>query len=272
MPELPEVETIKRGLQKKVKGLSVKDVRVKDGRVIRQNSEAVFIKGVKGQKIANVHRYGKAIVFFLEPSRKKLVVQLMMTGQLIYAKERSDIKETKIIFVLSNGGYLHYNDQRLFGRLQLVSDLKEIKYFRILGVEPLGGSFKASWLKEKIKHRQVPVKSLLMNHTVVAGIGNIYASEILFAAGIRPRRRAASLKEKEVAKLRASTVRVLKKAVACRGTSMRDYCDSDGKKGEFRKYLKVYSREGDDCFSCGSQVKKVVISGRSSFYCPACQH
>lgn len=285
MPELPEVETIVRDLRKKICGQSFCKINIHDGRVIRdrrersersersqrsQASESEFCRKLKGQQIIQISRRGKAII--IEFKKNFLIVQLMMTGQLIYSATETIGRDTKVTFQLSNGASLHYNDYRTFGRLQVVRSLDEIPYFKALGPEPLEKDFTIPWLKQELKRRKMPIKPLLLNHTFVAGIGNIYASEILFASGIDPRRSAVSLREKEVSLLHEATRAVLQEAIRFRGTSMNTYRDAKGEKGKFMNRIKVYGRENEQCDSCRSAVIKEVQSGRSTFYCPQCQH
>jgi len=270
MPELPEVETIKRDLEKKILGQKIVQVFVYDRRVIR-NSPRSFIKNLTGKTFHEVSRRGKAIVFQLTDSGF-LVVQLMMTGQLIYAeKEPRPSKATKITFQLSNYRYLNYNDQRLFGRLQFCRTLEEIKFFKDLGLEPFSSSLSAQWLANQLIPRSTPIKNFLMNQKFVAGIGNIYASEILFAAGIHPRRAAKTLSKKETHSLHSKIKEILSEAIRFRGTSMRDYRDAGGQKGNYINRIKVYGRKGQACLSCQTPVARFVQAGRSTFFCRRCQ-
>lgn len=272
MPELPEVETIRRDLEEKVLGQNIKDVVICDGRVIRGIREDVFISRCCGQKIGAVGRRGKAVIIALQTGY--LVVQPMMTGQLIFsadAKDNGAHKHTKLTFALSNGGCLNYNDQRLFGRVTFVKDLNELKFLRTIGPEPFDEAFNPQFLSEAVRSRQAPIKSVLMDQQVVAGIGNIYASEILFKSKIDPRRSAKKLKTIEIKRIYRSTISILDEAIRYRGTSMRDYRDAAGQKGNFIDRIKIYGREHEQCFICRTPVKRIVQSGRSTFYCKKCQ-
>lgn len=231
MPELPEVETIARDLRRKILDQKIEDITVYDARVI----------------------------------------QLMMTGQLINSARPRQDKVTKVSLRLSNGRYLHYNDQRLFGRLQVVDTLEQIPYFNKLGPEPLTNGFSPSWLAKKLKEKKVPIKALLMDHTFVAGIGNIYASEILFQSRINPKRPAHRLKKEDINKLHAATRKILTEAIRWRGTSMNTYRDANGEKGGFIRRIKVYGRENEDCSRCKTPLLKILQRGRSTFFCPRCQ-
>jgi len=166
---------------------------------------------------------------------------------------------------------LNYNDQRLFGRLTLFEKLEDVKHFSILGPEPFDAAFNPSFMNEALKRRNVAIKTVLMDHTFVAGIGNIYASEILFRSGISPRRAARRLKFNEIKRLHEMTLEVLEEAITHRGSSMRNYRDGNGEKGTFNKLIKVYAREGENCERCWTPIVKIVQSGRSTFYCKKCQ-
>jgi len=270
MPELPEVETVKRDLSQALKGLRFRDVRVHDRRVIRQKSVRSFTTGVKGKKILAVERRGKALIMRLSEG-VFMVVQLMMTGQLILSKKEPKTRFTKVTFVLSNGRYLHYNDVRLFGRLQVVDDLNKLPYMRRIGPEPLDRKFNAKALAAILHQRQKPIKNLLLDHTCVAGIGNIYASEILFESRIRPERPAVSLTAAEVKRLYQATVAVLNRAIRSRGTSMYTFRDAQDRKGNFIRQLKVYGRDEDPCPRCRGAINRIWLAGRSTFFCSKCQ-
>lgn len=272
MPELPEVETIRRDLEKHIVGVAIQDVQVLDDRVIRNCSGRQFVKFCADKEIKTVSRRGKAIILELAP-KGFLVVQPMMTGQLISCREAASniSRDTKIVFRLSNGTSLNYNDQRLFGRLNAVNDLDEIPFLKTIGVEPFDHAFTAQKLSEIFCKRTGPVKSLLMNQHLVAGIGNIYASEILFRSRISPRRTARALKAPEIENLRRATVEILKEAVKFRGTSMRNYLDTAGEKGKFMNRIKVYGRDNEKCYVCSAPIMKIVQAGRSTFYCRKCQ-
>jgi formamidopyrimidine-DNA glycosylase len=197
-----------------------------------------------------------------------------MTGQLVYSRIQPDVplKETKLVFELSNGSYLNYNDQRLFGRLTLFRRLEDVKHFAILGPEPFDTTFNPQFIKDSLKRRNMAIKTVLMDHTFVAGIGNIYASEILFRSGISPKRSARRLKIDEIERMHKMTLQVLEEAITHRGSSMRNYRDGYGEKGTFNKLIKVYAREGESCERCKGPILKIVQGGRSTFYCKNCQH
>ena len=272
MPELPEVETVKRDLAKSVLGQRIDAVRILDARVIRDIAPDQFKSRLKGRTIQDISRRGKAIICSLDQGYY-LIVQLMMTGQLVYLKALPDVllKETKVIFTLSNGSHLIYNDQRLFGRLSLIQNLNDFKHFSLLGPEPFDQTFNPGYIRETFKRKSVAVKSVLLDHTFVAGIGNIYASEILFRSQVDPRRRALSLKMAEINRLHQITIEVLNEAIKWRGSSMRNYRDGQGQKGRFNERIKVYAREDEPCEACKKPITRIVQGGRSTFFCKKCQ-
>ena len=271
MPELPEVETIKRDLEARLPGLTIQRVDVLDQRVIRGLSKTAFVRMLRGQKIGRIKRRGKALIFCFEGKPFSLVVQLMMTGQLIYTAVPSTIKATKVVFTLSNEHTLLYNDQRLFGRLQILEDEARLPYFARLGPEPLGANFTLAWLQIQLRRYRTAIKVLLLNHQFIAGIGNIYASEILFAARIAPDRPAQSLTTADMRRLYAAIRMVLQSAISLRGTSMNTYRDAAGEKGAFSSRIQVYQRSGEPCPVCRRPIEKKNLNGRSTFFCPHCQ-
>ena len=271
MPELPEVETVCRDLQKMIQGVVIQDARVYDGRVLRSLSPAEFVQRLRGRAVTDIFRRGKALVARLHPGGGFLVVQMMMTGQMIVCAGPQKERYTKVVFRLSNGKYLHYNDQRLFGRLAVVADLAEIPYFSALGPDPFSRQFSRDYLRQVFENRTAPVKTLLMDSRIVAGIGNIYASEILYDCRVNPRSPSRDLTERDVDSLRTSIRRILKRAVEKRGTSMYSYRDGEGRRGGYKNFLKVYGRAEQPCCRCDSPVRKIIQGGRSTFYCPSCQ-
>ena len=274
MPELPEVETIKRDLEKFLCAKRISKVTILDRRVVKHKSVAEFRQLLENQTISAVSRRGKAVIFQLS-NGFHWVVQPMMTGQLVFhpAKEVfQTLKETKIIFEFTTGELLAYNDQRLFGRHLVVRDLSEISYFKLIGPEPFTQDFTVAWMKTALRKKTIAIKNSLMDHRVVAGVGNIYASEILFNSRISPRRKSSSLTAKEVGGLIDATRQVLQEAIDLRGCSMRNYRDGLGQKGEFNTRVKVYGRDAQACVRCRLPITRIVQAGRSTFYCKKCQH
>jgi len=284
MPELPEVETIKNDLKKAILNKKIAEVKVGKKKIIKSDY-GDFLKNLKGGAFQDISRKGKLLIFRLR-NGKYLLIHLKMTGQLIYenkgervrgghevpgASEKLPNEYSHIVFKFADGSVLYFNDMRQFGYLKMVGkdELRAIK--SEFGIEPLSGDFKFKDFKSVFQNRTASVKSVLMNQKLIAGIGNIYADEILFKSGIRPGRVARSLEEKELKKMFQAAESVLRQAIKHRGTTFSDYVDSKGRKGNFTRFLKVYGREGKNCFKCGSAIKKTKIGGRGTRYCPRCQ-
>ncbi len=267
MPELPEVETIRRDLQRGILNKIIKRVHIFDSRILRQPAKEISQK-LSGCAIEAVVRRGKALALELS-SGEHWIVQVMMTGQLILNGPRG--RHTRLALDFTDGDCLLYNDQRVFGQLRVVADFQDVPYFRILGPEPFDDAFNDAYIAAYLKKTKRPIKNVLLDPGFVAGIGNIYASEILFQCRISPKRRGHRIKLSEAALLHQHTNAVLKQAIAMRGSSMRNYLDGAGKKGKFNQRLKVYARAGKPCAHCGSPIERIVQAGRSTFYCMKCQ-
>ena len=267
MPELPEVETIVRDLSKSLHGKLFSKVDVLDTFLLRQKTQD-FIRRIEGQAIDKITRRGKALIVHLA-SKEFLVIQLMMTGQLIF--NGSQEKHTRIAFGFSDGCRLLYNDQRRFGQLRVVAHLNEVKHFNILGPEPFSKVFTPVLMRDAFRKTIRPIKNVLLDHTFVAGIGNIYACEILYRSGLNPKRQARRISEAEGKILHRTIREVLKEAIAYRGSSMRNYRDGSGQKGSFNQRLSVYARKGLPCPRCQKPVQRIIQAGRSTFYCGYCQ-
>lgn len=273
MPELPEVETMVRDLQDKILDLRVEQVKVFDARVLKDMTTAQFVRRMRGRSFRSVRRRGKGIIIELDNARY-LFVQVKMTGYFVYGpqlRKKDESSETKVVFRLSNGQYLNYNDQRLFGWLYYVERLDEVPYLTTIGPEPLESAFTLSEFSDRIHQKTSPIKTLLMDQHFIAGIGNIYASEILYASRIHPERRANTLDEKQIRRLHRSIVCILSEAIKSRGTSMRNYRDSSGEKGNFMSQIKVYGRKDEKCPSCTESIQRIVQGQRSTFFCNHCQ-
>ena len=267
MPELPEVETIVRDLSKSLQGKIFAEGIVHDAFVLRQKKED-FSRRIRNQTIEKVSRRGKAVIVHFS-SGDFLVIQLMMTGQLVV--DGPPDKHTRITFVFNDGSRLLYNDQRRFGQIRIVNALSEIKHFNILGPEPFSKEFDPAFMHAAFQKTARPVKSLLLDHTFVAGIGNIYACEILFRSRVSPQRLASQISRKEARAIHRFILEVLKEAITYRGSSLRNYRDGAGQKGLFNERLMVYARQSLPCPRCRKPILRVVQAGRSTFYCGHCQ-
>ncbi|MGE5397308.1 MAG: bifunctional DNA-formamidopyrimidine glycosylase/DNA-(apurinic or apyrimidinic site) lyase [Chitinophagales bacterium] len=267
MPELPEVETIVRSLSKAV-GYRVEKLVVYKPVVVRQ--ECYSIDSLTGLPIESITRRGKFIVMDLG-GQHYLIWHMGMSGRLFLTESgQTRANHTHVVLHLVDAGELHYVDPRRFGGLWLVHRPEDV--FGQLGPEPLGKEFSAAYLEKSLRNKKTPIKNLLLNQCVVAGIGNIYADEILFDSAISPERIAGSLDSKEIAKLHRSIKKVLRQGIECRGTTFRDYRDGFNRPGGFQEYLRVYGREGKPCLKCGNPICRIKMGGRSTHFCQHCQH
>jgi formamidopyrimidine-DNA glycosylase len=268
MPELPEVETIARGLAKRVTGDRIESVWLGGKKEPLKSSAAKIAATLERSRISSVHRMGKHIVFDLNRPHDpaQWIVHLGMTGRLQVCDPRTEIaKHTHAILKLASGRELRFVDPRRFGRLSVAV----AEEFEATGIEPL--EIDRHTFISVFRSRKTPIKSALLNQKLLRGVGNIYADESLFRAGIRPRRRAATITQDGFRKLHAALRKVLEEAIALGGSSVSDYVNADGEEGFFQLKHRVYGREGEPCLVCKTPIKRVVIAGRSSHYCPKCQ-
>jgi len=265
MPELPEVETIKRDLEKVIAGKKITKVCVHNAAVIKEPSAAEFKKKLVGRTIKRVLRRAKVLILELS-SGKALAVHLKMTGQLVYPGNSS---KSRVSFCLDNGKSLDFNDQRIFGELRLVDDWKKLKFIRALGPEPFDITLEQ--FKEMLRLKKTKIKPLLLDQSFISGIGNLYAAECLFRSRIRPERPANSLSEKEAGLLLKEIKAVLKEAIHYGGSSIDDYVRVSGKPGSYAQYHKVYARQGKPCLVCKTRIHKITMGGRGTCFCPKCQ-
>ena len=263
MPELPEVETIRRDIEPLVKNQTIKAVRAyKARRVLRGKGGRGLKKALEGKTIKRVERRGKFLIFKLS-SGGCLLIHLGMTGKILKAPDRF----VKVEFKLDNGKSFYFSDIRMFGRVQYFDHYPVLK----LGPEPLADDFTAERFGEMLRRRKANIKNLLLDQKLLAGVGNIYASEALYLSGISPKRKATSLTKTEIFKLHKAIRRVLSEGIRHRGTTISDYQDASGKSGGYQHRLRVYGRSGEACPKCRSAIKRIVIGQRSTFYCPKCQ-
>ncbi len=291
MPELPEVETVRRGLEQKLNNFIIKKVEVcRDSTVAFPINKEEFIEGLLNSLIYKWDRRGKYLIaqlkevqnenaqFLLENSKNNgfLVVHLRMTGYFKFIENSSHpCKHTRIRFFDKNNNELRYIDVRSFGQMWWINkDLslnKIIKGLGSLGPEPFSKDFDANYLKKVISKRTKSIKAILLDQTIVAGIGNIYADESLYSAGISPFREARTIKKNELIKLKESIVTVLRKSIGSGGTTFSDFRDLEGENGNFGLQTNVYRRTGKECRKCGNLIERQKITGRSTHWCPKCQ-
>jgi len=276
MPELPEVETVVRGLRSSLPGRAIGDVRF--GKTDFVENPAAIAERLPGRRILEVTRVGKFICIELDPdaagaafgSRLCLMIHLGMTGQLTLCRSSDAVApHTHCFFALDDGRELRYADVRRFGRMLLIAESGLADFKKRMGIEPL--EISAEEFCGRFGSRRARVKALLLDQKVLRGIGNIYADESLFRARLHPARIAERLTKKQLLALYDSVRHILNDAIRFRGSSVSDYIDSAGNRGEFQLRHRVYQREGKPCFRCRSKIRRAIVAGRSSHFCPSCQ-
>jgi formamidopyrimidine-DNA glycosylase len=268
MPELPEVETIARGLDRRLAGDRIEAVWIGEKKEVLKSPAREIERVLRGARIACFRRVGKHIVGDLESAAgaAQWIIHLGMTGRCMVCEPGVELaKHTHLIATMASGRELRFVDPRRFGRLQVM----EGRQFAAPGDEPMAAGRER--FVALFKGRKTPIKSALLNQKLLAGVGNIYADESLFRAGVRPRRQAARLTRAELARLYDALQAVLGEAIEAGGSSVSDYVDADGESGFFQLQHRVYQRTGEPCLVCGAGIQRVVVAGRSSHYCPKCQ-
>lgn len=288
MPELPEVEVVKRSLTNKIKNLVIKRVKVNDDR-LRYLIDKKKIKKIVGLKIKKIERRSKFLLFFFN----KNIIMLAhfgMTGKFFFINKKNikfktsfyynidkakDQKHDHVVFFFNKNQKLIYNDVRKFGFIKFLNgkNYSDSLHLKNLGPEPLEKAFNFKYFKRYIKGRNRVIKDVLMDQNFLSGIGNIYANEILFLSKIRPLRSIKDLRNLELKKIVKSTKKILKNAISLGGSSIRDFSSSNGKKGSFQQYFKVYGKKGELCpvVTCKKKIMKSSISNRATFFCSKCQ-
>lgn len=277
MPELPEVETVMRGLEKAVRGgvIEKADVRRKD---LRVPFPANLKKKIEGRRIDRFVRRAKYIRAHLDDG-SVLVLHLGMSGRILIARGHTPQKHDHLILQMADGVHVVFNDPRRFGLVYLIreDDVETHKAFKGLGPEPLGNDFSGPVLEERLRGKKVAIKQALLDQRVVAGVGNIYACEALYESGIAPTRASGTIKGEKAEKLAAAIRNVLNRAIKAGGSTLRDHRQTNGELGYFQHEFRVYDREGGQCALCGCEgrktgaIRRIVQGGRSTFYCPVHQ-
>ncbi len=281
MPELPEVETVRRGLEPAMLGARFRRVEARRAD-LRFPFPERFERRLVGARVDMLSRRGKYMIARLSTG-ESLILHLGMTGRFTVEAQRlqpgefyydapPDPRHDHVLFEM-DGARIAYNDPRRFGFMDLVATeaLETSAHFAAMGPEPLGPSFTAAALNKALAGKAAPIKAALLDQRVVAGVGNIYACEALFRAGVSPRRRAGSVAGARGARLHVAIREVLEEAIEAGGSTLRDFAGSDGARGAFQERFRVYDREGAPCPACAAPVRRLVQSGRSTFYCAACQ-
>ncbi|MGB9243338.1 MAG: bifunctional DNA-formamidopyrimidine glycosylase/DNA-(apurinic or apyrimidinic site) lyase [Candidatus Acidiferrales bacterium] len=282
MPELPEVETVVRGLRLVLPGRRITGVRL-SAKTDFIDDPASLERELPGTRVTGIERFGKFMVIGLEreagleregrgkaDGKIALLMHLGMTGQIVVTSAEAPVPpHTHFFLALDDGRELRYTDVRRFGRIRILLDGEREALIGRLGLDPLEMSEKD--FRETITSRSAQIKALLMDQRVLRGMGNIYTDESLSRAKIHPRRLGTKLSEREVKALYKAIHSVLTEAIRSRGSSVSDYVDADGQRGEFQLRHRVYQREGKKCFRCGGVIRRAIVAGRSSFFCPRCQ-
>ena len=273
MPELPEVETVRRSLAELLPHKQIAKVEVFKPQIIALGAEADYA-ALAGREFIGFGRRGKYLIFTLSAG-ERLVVHLRMTGKLLYHNGTAPReKHDHLRFLFGDGTELVYNDTRAFGRFWLTDEagLGDIGGLAGLGMEPLDDGFSAAYWRGRVQKRpRALVKAVLLDQHIVAGLGNIYADEVLFRAGVHPERRVAGLTAEEDEKLAAAMREILTAAIENRGTTFRDYVDGNNQKGGYQNLLRVFQKKGEPCPNCGTPIERIKVAGRSSYFCPKCQ-
>jgi len=266
MPEMPEVETIRRQLEKEVINKRIEETLIKDKRLIKEISCDVFKSKTEGVSFKKILRRGKVLILQVK-ERLFIIFHLRISGWITVSK--SIDKFSRVIFKLSDDTSFQFCDRRALGEIRLIEDWRNLPIIKKMGPEFF--DLKRKEFIKLFKDKKTKIKPLLMDQSFLAGIGNAYAQEAVFCAGVHPSRGADSLREDEFGKIYDCLASVLKEAIKEKGSSLDTYRQINGKKGGYKPFLKVYDRENEPCFKCGSPIKREVIGGRGTYFCPRCQ-
>ena len=272
MPELPEVETVRRTLKKEIIGKTIKRANIYYDKLIEYPTVAEFKTKIKNQTIRDMKRKGKWLIFELDDYY--MLSHLRMEGKYFIKNDEEHIRHEHVIFYLDDGTTLRYNDTRKFGKMHLIDKdkLYTSRPLNELGLEPWDKGLNIKYLKNKYASKRLPIKSVLLDQSIITGIGNIYADEILFLSHINPLKKCCELDDKDLNNIIKHTKEVLLKAIAKGGTTIRSYESSKGVHGRFQQDLLVHNHEGDKCLKCGEDIVKIKVNGRGTYYCPGCQN
>ena len=271
MPELPEVETVRKALLLKLQNKKITNITILHNNVFNKNDIEEVKQKIKNQTINDIKRRGKWLVFELD--NYYLLSHLRMEGKYLYRNKNQKVeKHELVIFNINNEFELRYKDVRKFGKMELVEkDKLNESSLKKLGYEPWDKNLTSTYLKEKYKNKNIPIKTLLLDQSIIVGIGNIYANEILFLSKINPHTKGKDLTEKNLKDIIENTKKVLEKAIEEGGTTIRSYTSEEGVTGLFQNDLNVHMKENEPCPVCKTKITKEKIGGRSSYYCNNCQ-
>ena len=270
MPELPEVETTKRGIEPYLRNQTIEKIKVRNNK-LRIPFNQSLAKNIINTDIKEIRRRAKYIIFEFSNSYS-MVIHLGMTGNLRASKQIKYLKHDHIIFYLSSSNVLIYNDVRRFGLIQIYRTNESFFLLDNNGPDPFEKEANADYLFNKIKNSTASIKSILLNHKIISGIGNIYASEILFATNISPTRKGKDVSYDECKKILKESKKILSKAIKAGGTTLNDYFNAESKPGYFKIQLKAYGRDGEKCSKCDSKILKITQNGRSTYFCKESQN
>ncbi len=272
MPELPEVETVKKVLTNKIVNKKIIDIDILFDKLLKNTTKEEFTSTLKNQKIKEIKRYGKYLIISLE--KNDVLIHLRMEGKLFYYDKKEDItKHDHIIFYFSDGSILKYNDVRKFGTFDLLNKEEYLKYPKVkkLGLEPNSKEMNVDYLKNKLEKSNKKIKVDLLDQTIVNGLGNIYVDEVLFASKIHPESISKNLNNKDLENIVINSKIIINKAIEKGGTTIKSFAASDQIKGSFQDYLKVYKKKDQKCTVCNATIQKIVVGGRGTHFCPKCQ-
>jgi len=273
MPELPEIETVKNTLMPLICGKRIMSCHINRGDVIKHPEPVDFACRIKGRRISEISRRGKYLLIHMD-DQSTLAAHLRMTGRMLCTPADYPNKpHTHVVFSIEGGRELRFADTRRFGCLWLIErcETDDFTGMQKLGIEPLSDALTAQYLKEKLAKRNISIKQGILDQAVLAGLGNIYADETLFAAELCPYRKTNTLAEADWQRLAEVIPPILLSSIANNGTTFSDYLDGEGKEGQNLPFLQAYRREGLPCKRCGTTMVRIKVGGRSTFYCPACQ-
>jgi formamidopyrimidine-DNA glycosylase len=269
MPELPEVENVKRKLEPLILNQQILDIEVYADRIIRTPDVQTFLSNLKGQTFKKIERKGKHLIFVLE--KGYIVSHLRMEGKYEYTKTTNEKnKHDHVLFHFSNGYDLRYNDVRKFGTMDYVKDPNDVKSVAELGPEPLDNALTNGYLLDALSIKKSTIKHALLDQSVVAGLGNIYVDEVLYKSGLHPEKKANSVTKKQAATLITSIQDIISLAIEQGGSSVRSY-NSLGEKGSMQTLHQVYGKNGESCPICQTLIEKIRVAGRGTHFCPICQ-
>lgn len=271
MPEIAEVETVRNTLKTKILNKKITGVKIIYPRIIESDVNE-FASVLKGREFIDIKRRGKWLIFDL--GDYYLLSHLRMEGKYFIRNSEEDIfKHEHIIISFADGTDLRYHDTRKFGRMNLVKkeDLDRVEAIKKQGIEPISDKLTKEYLYENLKKKNIPLKTLLLNQSIISGLGNIYANEVLFAARINPEKKGCDITLKECQNIVDACHSIINKAIENGGTTIKSYTSSLGVTGRFQQYLNVHKKEGEPCSVCKTPIKKIKLGGRSTYFCPKCQ-